>query len=246
MPIGFYLWNKKWREMQFHGENYGLGYGLKGDFFFFKKEDIEPFNIFRKEMSGYLKYINFLDMPYLKKPKILKDIDTRCFLAIHLLLKGSLENNNPFSIIDRLIDYTTGLESLYLHGEENKRNNLSSRIATLLSKDECDEKQLRKFIKKFYDIRSDIIHGSLIDEKGDEFLSEHIYEYGDYLRKSILAFLDLNFKNPSKKAVLKMIDETIPKQRWLIFYNYFSNTLARTAKRKDIQNSLKILKLAMR
>jgi hypothetical protein len=246
MPLGFYSWNKKWYEMPFHGENYGWGYGLKGDPYLFKEKDIEPFNIFRKEMDEYLKHINFLDIPYRKKPKILSDIDTRCFLAIHLLLKGCVENNNPFSIIDRLVDYTTGLESLYLHGEENKRKNLSLRIAALLSKDEDDEKKLRNVIKTFYDIRSAVVHGSLLDKKKDDFLCEHIYEYGDYLRKSILAFLDLNLKNPTKKVVLKMIDETIFECLRFSFCNYFLHKHSRRAElRRDIQESLKLLKLAM-
>jgi len=229
IPLVFSYAIKKWREMRFHGENYGLGYGLKGDSYFFKKEDIEPFNIFRKKMEEYLKYINFPDMPYRKKHKIMSDIDTRCFLAIHLLLKGSVENNNPFSIIDKLIDYTIGLESLYLLRGEDKRQNLSLRIKALLSKDKSQEKQICRDIKKFYDIRSDIVHGSLMDEKGDAFFCTNIYNYGDYLRKSILAFLDLNLKNPCKEVVLKSLDEAI----------------LNSALRKKIQKSLKMLKLAM-
>jgi hypothetical protein len=231
IPLLFAYANNKWHEMRFHGDSYGLGCWLGGDAdtCFFEKKDIETFNIFRREIGQYLKYINFPDMPYRKKHKAMSDIDTRCFLAIHVLLKGSVEHHNPFPVIDTLIDYTIALESLYLLRGEDKRQNLSSRIATLLSKDKSEEKQICRNIKKFYDIRSDIVHGSLMDEKGYEFLCENIYEYEDYLRKSILAFLDLNLRNPSKKVVLGIIDKAI-----------LDSDL-----RKEIQESLNILKLAI-
>jgi hypothetical protein len=225
-PFGFYKYNNKWHEMEFHGENYG--YGWEKNSYFFKKEDIEAFNIFRKELTGYLEYIDFPIMPYLKMPKLFDSIDTRCFLAIHMLLKGSAENYNPFLIIDRLIDCTIALESLYLLRGDDKRDKLSSRIAALLSEDKSEEKQIRHDIKKFYDIRSDIVHGSLIDRKKIKFLDANIYNYEDILRKSILAFLDLNSKNPSKKGVLKTLDEAM-----------LDSDL-----KKEIQESLKILKLA--
>lgn len=228
-PLGFYSWNNKWYEMRFHGENYGLGYGLKGNPYFFKKEDIEAFKLFRKEMEKYLEYINFLDIPYRKKPRILNDIDMRCFFAIHILLKGSVENNNPFIIFDKLIDYTIGLESLYLlKNDRRKAKKLSSRIAALLSKDESEEDQLCNHIKHFYEIRNDIVHGSLVDKEGDDFLGVNIYNYEDILRKSVLAFLDLNLKYPTKEGVINILDQTISSPDF----------------RQQIQESLNIFKLA--
>lgn len=229
IPICFAYVLDKWREMRFHGEDsYGSGCFSEGNPYVFKKEDIEPFNTFRKEIKTYLEHLNFIDNPYHKKPKILKEIDTRCFLAIHLILKGSIENWNPFSRIDKLIDYTIGLESLYLLRDEDKRKHLSLRIAALLGKDEREQEEISRNIKKCYDIRSDIVHGSGIDQKGEDFLHANIYKYEDYLRKSILAFLDFNLRNPTKKAVLRILDKAI-----------LDSDL-----RKEIRDSLNILKLA--
>lgn len=228
IPLAFYSWKNKWHETELHGENYALGYGLKGNPYIFEKDDSEAFNIFRNELEKYLEHITLLDMPYRKKPKIFDDVDMRCFLAIHIFLKGSLENSNPFSIIDRLIDYTTALESMYLLRNEDKRKNLSLRMGSILGQDKCEEKQICRDIKKFYDLRSDIVHGSLMDEKGDRFLRENIYKYEDYLRRSILALFDLNLRNKSKKSVLGIVDKAGLDQDF----------------KKDLQTSLTLLKLA--
>jgi hypothetical protein len=117
-----------------------------------------------------------------------------------------MENNDPFSIIDRLIDYTIGLESLYLHEKEPKRKNLSRRLAALLG-DVGEENEYGEVVSQFYGIRSDIVHGTPLDDKKADYLCDNIYKYGDYLRKSILAFLDLNMKHQTKKVVLRMMDE---------------------------------------
>lgn len=230
MPMGFYSWNKKWREKQFQGENYGSGYALKGNIYFFKENEVDVLNKFRKEIEKHFKYINFHITPYNRNPKILSDIDTRCNFAIHLFLKESVENNNPYIIYDRLIAYTIGLESLYLQRrDEEIREHLSLRIAVLLGKNKSEEEQICHLIKQFYDIRSDIVHASLIKEKDQKYLSDNIYFYEDIFRKSILAFLELNINNPTKEKVLALLDEMI----------------SNADLKKEIKGSLNLLKLAM-
>jgi len=231
LPVCFYKYNNKWHDTEFCGESYGL-YGFDSKKFIFNKSDIEPFINFKNEINTYLKFMNFSLSPYQKKPKILADIDTRCLLAIHIFLKESRENYDPFTIYDRLIGYTIGLESLFLlrrDEDDKKRKDLSSRIAVLLSKNETEETQLIRDIKKYYDIRSDIVHASFLDNKDDNFLRAKIYDYEDILRKSILAFLDLNLNNASKEEVLNLLDKAI------LDNNY----------RQEMQKSLKILNMAM-
>lgn len=211
IPSLFCRWKDKWLEMQCHGDSFGLGSRLlkEDEPYILQKDDVEEFNVFMEKVKTYLRYIEFPEMPYLKKHRIMKDIDTRCFLPLHILLKGSVEHHNPFPEIDTLIDYTLALESLYLFRHEDIGRSLSSRLAVLLGKDESEEQQFRRDIKKFYDIRSAIVHGSLMSSKQYEFLRTNIYNYGEYLRKSILAFLDLNATSPSKKAVIEKLDQAM-------------------------------------
>ncbi|MGD0280307.1 MAG: hypothetical protein ABSC11_13525 [Smithella sp.] len=232
IPLLFYRWRGKWHEMKFHGESYGLGswIGGKDELYIFNESDVKIFNIFKEEIEPYLKYINFIGaMPYCKKYEMFNDIDTRCFLAIHILLKESIEHHNPYPVIDALINYSLALESLFILQSGNIKRNLSARIATILGNNDTEEKQISNFVKKFYQIRSDIVHGSLIDRNDYNFLCTNIYNYRDYLRRSILAFLDLNMQKNSKKEVLKMIDESLSPRQFI--------------NKNEIRDSLKILKL---
>jgi len=253
-PIAFYRWNGKLYEVLLQGENYGMGYGLTGNPYILNNDDIEAFNLFRIQIEKYLSFTQLHNIPYLKKPKILNNIDNRCLLALHLYLKRSVENNNNFMIFDKLIDYTIALESLYLgrwdegkrgnlfqriaallcktlyleRRNEGKRGNLSKRIAALLCKDESEKDKISRDIKKFYDIRSDLVHASLIDPKGNDFLYKNIYNYENILRKSILAFLDLNLSYKTKADVLSQLDQAASNPDLI----------------KTIHESLEILKLA--
>jgi hypothetical protein len=131
----------------------------------------------------------------------------RCLFALHIYLKGTVENNDPYILFDKVIDYTMGLESLYLLKEEwHRERKLSRRIAYLLGKDENEEDRLSKLVTKFHEIRNDIVHASLVSWEDAQFLSENIYVYEDILRRSILAFLDLNLKIPTKEEALIKID----------------------------------------
>ena len=111
-PIAFYRWKGKWYEAILHGENYGLGYDLSGKPYIFNVDDIEAFDLFRSQINRYLSFMNFYDIPYLKRQKAFNNIDLRCSLAIHLYLKRSIEDNNSFIIFDKLIDYTIALETM--------------------------------------------------------------------------------------------------------------------------------------
>jgi hypothetical protein len=149
LPFLYYFWRDSWREMPLHGDNHGAGYGLKGNPHILNKDDIEVFNAFRKELKEYLKDFDFVSMPYRKNESI-KHLDLRCVFAMHLLLKGSVVSNNPFLIMDKLVDYTMGLESLYLDRRDDKiRSTLSSRITAILSQDEKEKKQISRIVKRF-------------------------------------------------------------------------------------------------
>jgi len=230
MPTAFYSWKGKYRSMRLHGENYGGGFGLKGNPYVFNESDVKGFSAFFTELDSYKIKESFGVIPYQKPPDILKSIDLRHQFAIHALLKGSSQHSNPFIIFDKLVDYTIALESLYLlKTDRQKGTPLSSRVATLLGKDAADEKQLANVVKRFYDLRNDIVHASFIDDIGIDFLCDNICLYEDILRRSILAFLDLNKRAPTKEEVIKILDEAGK----------------RPALRKDIQNKSKLLSMTL-
>ncbi len=213
MPLCFYCHRKKWRDMALHGEeNYGVGYGLKmGEHLYeFNEADIQAFQVFKVALGPYLRFLNFGCIPYRKPPQFLQTIDMRCLFATHLFLDTSGQRDNYFLLFDWLLAYTNGLESLYLlKSDKDKSEKLAARVAVVLGQDDEDKNRLREIIKTFYKVRNAIVHGSLLDDTQDNFVQQNIWSYQDVLRKSILAFLDLNQKNASKKAVIGQLQQAI-------------------------------------
>jgi hypothetical protein len=232
MPLCFYCHRKKWRDMALHGEeNYGVGYGLgMGERpYELSAADIQPFQDFKAALAPYLRFLNFGCIPYRKPPKPLQTVDMRCLFATHLFLDTSGQRDNYFLLFDWVLAYTNGLESLYLlQSDRRKADNLAARVAVVLGQDEEDKNRLRDIVTRFYKVRNAIVHGSLLDDAQDEFVQQNIWSYQDILRKSILAFLDLNRTNSSKKMVVRHLCEA----------------LSNPSLRRTIRESLGLLKLA--
>lgn len=213
MPLCFYCHRRKWRDMALHGEeNYGVGYGLEmgGHLYEFSAADVQPFLVFKAALEPYLQFLNFGCIPYRKPPQLLQTIDMRCLFATHLFLDTSGQRDNYFLLFDWLLAYTNGLESLYLlKSDKDKSERLAARVAVVLGQDDMDENRLCDIVTQFYKVRNAIVHGSLLDDAQDNFVQQNIWSYQDILRKSILAFLDLNRKSPSKKAVIRQLREAV-------------------------------------
>lgn len=86
---------------------------------------------------------------------------------------------------DRLMDFMVGLESIYLpDGHDELTFRLSLRVAYLLSEKPTERKELFKFMKKIYNLRSKIVHGKKYNLSKDE-----INKVEEILRKSLKLFL---------------------------------------------------------
>jgi hypothetical protein len=218
--------------MALHGEeNYGVGYGLGmgGHLYEFSAADIQPFQVFKVALAPYLRFLSFGCIPYRKPPKFLQTVDMRCLFATHLFLDRSEQRDNYFLLFDWVLAYTNGLESLYLlESDRRKADNLAARVAVVLGQDEEDEDRLRGIVTRFYKVRNAIVHGSLLDDAQDEFVQQNIWSYRDILRKSILAFLDLNRRGSSKKVVIRQLQEAV----------------SNPSLRRTLRESLGLLKLA--
>jgi hypothetical protein len=207
MPLAFYCWKGKYRSMRLHGENYGDGF-INGNPYVLNKDEADNFHKFFVALESYPIKSSLGVRPYRKPPDILQHIDFRHHFAIHAILKQASEHNNPNLIFDKLVDYTIALESLFLlKSDRDKGTPLSIRAATLLGHDSATEQQITELVKRYYNLRNDIIHASFIDDDGDDFLNANIQKYEDILRRSILAFLDLNKRAATKKAVIKILND---------------------------------------
>ncbi len=180
-PSIFTTYKDKLREMPFHGDGGGI---RKDNQYIMNAGDVKAFEVFRQEMKDYLINLDLFDMPYRKKIPLFDQIDIRCNFALHILLKGSIENRNPYILIERLIDCTIALESLYLTKNiKRKGEKLSLRANSVLGECDCD-------LQYFYNIRNDIVPSlHLIDGTQYDYLKANISRYENILRRSNCSIL---------------------------------------------------------
>ena len=108
---------------------------------------------------------------------------------------------------DRIIDYITGLESLYTESNELKFR-LSIFLASIFGNSLKEKENIYNSINEFYDLRSCIVHGSYskkclklrrnyLNDKYTEILEE-------YLRRSLRSFIE-NPDNFNKDNLIKQV-----------------------------------------
>jgi len=122
---------------------------------------------------------------------------------------------------DRLIDQMIAFESLYIGDDKELGYKLALRTAFLLTTDEDDRKVILNDMKKAYELRGHIVHGS---KKVDTSKLEEIFpKTEEYLRQSIRKFLKLLASGYSLDALKKgknknpaMLDENILKNGALL------------------------------
>ena len=119
---------------------------------------------------------------------------------------------------DKLIDYITAFEALYLKGVEKELSyRLALRCACFLGKDGEERRKIFEILKSAYDARSKIVHGEPIESKSFKKLLNKLnlnlpelsMQVEEYLRESIKTFLHFLQKSESHDEIIKEIDEKI-------------------------------------
>jgi len=116
---------------------------------------------------------------------------------------------------DKLIDQMIAFESLYIGDNKELGYKLALRTASLLEKDQGERKVIFSNMKRAYNLRGNIVHGSNQVERRE--LKEIIPKTEEYLRQSIRKFLALSLKYPlddlkkGRDKKLAILDENILK-----------------------------------
>ena len=158
--------------------------------------------------------LNKNDIPNIKN--ILSIFNSRYSKAISSQLKIALDRFDAAyyeTIEDSLIDQMIAFESLFLGDEQELNYKLAMRAAFFLEKDEEKRNVTFSNIKKAYNLRSKIVHGS--EQFNHEKLEIIIPLTEEYLRQSIKKFLFLFSKEYTldvkrgKKDILVKLDKNI-------------------------------------
>jgi hypothetical protein len=94
---------------------------------------------------------------------------------------------------DKIIDFAIAFEALFFEGKKSPSNTgqiVGMGCSMLLGNDENERIEIRQFLKRAYDVRNAIVHGSEFDTPikvvGKSFkLDDFVSELREYLRKSI-------------------------------------------------------------
>jgi len=95
--------------------------------------------------------------------------------ARRFFLSGGAKPFNPQrDDVDRMVDYATALESTLVPEKDYNTRRISRRAAALIAPDNPAETEvIVRFMKKFYEIRSRITHGSTLGDENREWLFEN-------------------------------------------------------------------------
>lgn len=90
------------------------------------------------------------------------------------LCGGAKQFNPKWDDVDRILDYTTALESTLVPEKDYNTRRTSRRAATLIAPDNPAEMEdIVRFMKRFYEIRSRTAHGSRLGDENREWLFEN-------------------------------------------------------------------------
>lgn len=110
---------------------------------------------------------------------------------------------------DKMVDYIIALEALYLNGDHGEFTyRLAHRAASMLGSTFDGRRETFKKVKDAYNLRSQIVHGNYDPKKG-EITNEEVEKVNNYVRISIVKYLNLNKTHNSKESILKKIDESL-------------------------------------
>ena len=137
---------------------------------------------------------------------------SRHFLAIGIR-RYALAMSRP-SLDDRLIDLMISAESIFLDTNKNELTfRLSHRVALLLGSTSEEQKELFKFMKDAYGMRSKVVHGSksyVNDPHDAEELSQTINRLSEIMRRSLLLMLDKALNPHAPKELIDWTELMFP------------------------------------
>jgi hypothetical protein len=103
------------------------------------------------------------------------------------LYGGATEFNPQWDDVDRIVDYATALEAALVPEMDFSKRRMSRRAALLVSRDRAEQEAVLSIVKKLYDIRSNIVHGTPLSDKGRSWLIENCLQIEGRVRQVLVA-----------------------------------------------------------
>lgn len=107
---------------------------------------------------------------------------TRIERASYFILEARSRQTFP----TKIVSYITALECLFTTSQSELSHRVSERVALLIGKSKTDKTETYKLLKKAYDVRSKIVHGSIL--KGENEDLKEVSTGLDSILRNIISF----------------------------------------------------------
>lgn len=108
--------------------------------------------------------------------------------ARRFFLSGGAKQFNPkWDDVDRIVDYATALEATLVPEKDYSTRRISRRAGALLAQDLSEKVLVGNFIKRLYEIRSRIVHGSTLSDETREWLFKNWQQTEIRMRQILVA-----------------------------------------------------------
>jgi hypothetical protein len=103
------------------------------------------------------------------------------------LYGGAKEFSPRWDEVDRIVDYTTALEATLVPEMDFSRRRISRRAALLISDDPGEQALITDLVKNIYDIRSTVVHGSVLSDEKRNWLIDNCAQVELRVRQVLVA-----------------------------------------------------------
>jgi len=135
-------------------------------------------------------------------------LDREKIRTLNITFNRLVYSKTKYNQEDQLLDLMISFESFFVNDNSEIAYKLSLRVATFLNA-KFDSKFVFKFIKKSYNLRSKVIHGSILKSKDLKFGEKEltITEYNNTQRELMRVSLNEYITNYSNKTINEIIED---------------------------------------
>ncbi len=163
--------------------------------------------------------------------------------ARRFFLSGGAKQFNPkWDDVDRIADYATALESTLVPERDFSSRRISRRAAALIVQDDTQETELIcRFIKRLYEIRSRIVHGSRLGDKSRQWLLENWERVESRMRQILVeAVQRLPPGDEARRAALAELYDLTDEDRGNLILEKFKEIKSRDVRRSTAASIAKL------
>lgn len=155
--------------------------------------------------------------------------------ARRFFLSGGAKELNPqWGDVDRIADYATALEATLVPESDFNTRRLSNRAGALLAGAGLGEQPIvSRLIKKIYDIRSGIVHGSPLADETGSWLLDHWREIEIGIRHILVsAVSQLPAGEGDRRKALSSLYDPTDEDRGELCFQKFTEIKSRTLRQR--------------